>query len=275
MILKTTMSLVVVLLITVESVQSQPPRSFEPTQEEIEQIKKNANEMFIQRRYEKNVRNNRNIEAIVRLIADDEFKDSKFVSSLGLTEEQLKDISNIFDDFNSNLVAVDSSKHNPKKYGTFENQVSAMKSGLKQQLLDDVNDVFLPHQMNHVARMDVTKSGLPKLLTQTPIGDFLELTDGQKRRIEAKSEELAIKIEKFIHESRQEAYDLVFDQLEVDQKEKLFKLYDEWLIKRLISTSPLHLIYGHYVFELPEDFDHRLSPAFRVTASEIKEEKDK
>ncbi len=231
-----------------------------------EMLNTEDDERFIQLKHDQRIYNNRNIVSIVRLIVDKDLKDSKFTESLGLTLSQLEEIRDIFDTYSVELEGAELIGDNISI-----NKLKAIKSKLKTKLTQDINKVLLPHQLSHVSQMDVTKVGIPKLLVKSPVGDLLELTDGQKRRIELKSDALAKKIEKFIHESRQEAYGIVFDELSDDQKTKLSKLYNTKALKRQMSIVPVHLLFAHCAFDLPEDFDERMSPAVLIMSTKLED----
>jgi len=240
------------------------------TEAEISQLIEASNELVAKAREKKRLNNNRNIVAIVRLVVDKNLKNSEFAESLGFTEKQLADVEAAFEEFEETLNSgvVDSNKLFSKDE---ENYQKVLASEAKQKLLKEFNEILLPHQLSYVSQMDVTRVGLPKLLTQSPIGDILELTDGQKRRIKHQSEALAQKVEKFIHESRHEAFAIIFDELEDEQKGKLFKLYDEKLLKRQMSTMPMRLLYAHFVYELPDGFDKNMSPSIIVMGTNVED----
>ena len=74
---------------------------------------------------------------------------------------------------------------------------------------------------------NIDKIGLPKMLTETPIGDALDLSEAQQDQIRKKSHELAKRLTKQIEEAQQEAMQIVHDVLDDSQAERLIDAYGD------------------------------------------------
>lgn len=214
------------------------------------------------------------ILAIVQLIADEELKDADFAKSLSLTETQNNKINDLFKEYRKEIANAELSDYDPRKFGNHDAQIQKKKNRLIRKLNEDVNSILMPHQLEFLSNMNLSRKGLPKMLAETPIGDLIGLSDGQKQRIEHQADKLAKKIEKTVHELRQEAFDIVIHELTAEQRLKFEKMYNLESIKQLVSQMTMGMLYQYYAFELPEGYDKRIhgDPIALVAITEIKDE---
>ncbi len=229
-------------------------------------------ESLKQQSFEQRIKHNLNMLTAVRLIADKKLKNSKFTESLGFTDEQLETINKAYDEFDEQYRDAANQPFDADRYSSPETQLKIIRSKLEEALRKTVGDSLLYHQFEFLSNMDVAKVGLPKLVTRSAVAELIELTDGQRARIESQSQALAENIRKMMEESRQKTYDIVFNELDEDQKKKLFKLYDKEKLKLLVGRSQMMRLYSHLVYELPESFDKRESPAILVFFTEIRDD---
>lgn len=107
---------------------------------------------------------------------------------------------------------------------------------IKQECQAAVLEIFLDEQLKKLENTGLRFSGLSKIVTRSPIGDMIELTDVQKESIQKKSNELAREIEEFVTEARQRSADIVLKTLTKRQREQLYQIYGEDYIRKFIST---------------------------------------
>ena len=107
---------------------------------------------------------------------------------------------------------------------------------IKQECQAAVLEIFLDEQLKKLENTGLRFSGLSKIVTRSPIGDMIELTDVQKESIQKKSNELAREIEELVTEARQRSADIVLKTLTKRQREQLYQIYGEDYIRKFIST---------------------------------------
>ena len=143
----------------------------------------------------------------------------------------------------------------------------------KKKLNKQIYAVLLPHQNELIASLNIRAKGIPKALTETPLGDAFKLTDGQKARIKESSDELAKKIHDFVHEARRDAFDILNDELTESQMEKLHELFGESLDGYFESTRLDEMFHFHLYSpeSIPgiEKFQH---PGHSLLKTEVKKE---
>lgn len=92
---------------------------------------------------------------------------------------------------------------------------------LKKRFMVRINEVLLPFQQRQLLDLNYQSKGLPKLLTESPVGAILGLTDAQRENIRRESDKLAGEVYRFTHEARIRARDLLLAELTAEQKERL------------------------------------------------------
>lgn len=107
---------------------------------------------------------------------------------------------------------------------------------IKQECQAAVLEIFLDEQLKKLENTGLRYSGLYKIVTRSPVGEMIELTDVQKESIQKKSNELAREIEEFVTEARQCSADIVLKTLTKRQREQLYQIYGEDYIRKFIST---------------------------------------
>lgn len=96
----------------------------------------------------------------------------------------------------------------------------------EREAIAQLGAVLLPFQMDALTNLE-TDNGLPKLLTETPYGDMIGLTAGQRERIRQKSQILADEVREFILRKRMDARSIVISEITAEQLEKLHELFDQ------------------------------------------------
>ena len=136
----------------------------------------------------------------------------------------------------------------PKKFDRNQlreyNSVSSLHA--IELLKDRVFDVLVDIQMEELANMNVLDVGLPHVLTDSKIGTALRLTEAQKSKLERESNRLAVKVEAQIHESRQNAHDVVYSVLDDGQEKLLNEIFGKDLLRNYSRQISTRTIFSHY-----------------------------
>lgn len=154
-----------------------------------------------------------------------------------------------------------------------EKVIEDEKRKLARAHRDAIRKTLLPHQLLDLAKMGIYTAGLPKALTESPLGAIIELTDSQKDRIQDRSQRLAEKIEKFMHESRQELHDIVAEELNKKQENQIRELYTSKIVDYYFSEISLTKLYNHLIMDVPDDPAVKRHPAVVLKKTKIKKSK--
>ncbi len=159
---------------------------------------------------------NRATIELLNLIIDNKV----FAEALAVSEEQHKVLSTLRDEY----VELQSTAINE---ASDEQDRANRLFAVEKQLLRRINEVLVPFQQQQLLDTNYRNAGIPKLLTESPVGNALELTDAQRDHIRSEAEKLAEDIYTFVHESRRRARDLVINELTVEQKKRLTEIVGE------------------------------------------------
>lgn len=151
-----------------------------------------------------------------------------------LREKYLKELTEIFGE----MVLRD--RLDWAKFDKFDKSNSDEKRDkywdLKKECQAAVLEIFLDEQLKKLENTGLRYSGLSKIVTRSPVGEMIELTDVQKESIQKKSNDLAREIEEFVTEARQRSADIVLKTLTKRQREQLYQIYGEDYIRQFLST---------------------------------------
>ena len=162
---------------------------------------------------------------------------------LELTEDQKKEVKTVVDELqNAQKELRDKLKDEPQMEALVRSQTIRLRNELK----DRVFDVLVDIQMEELANMNVLDVGLPHVLTDSKIGTALRLTEAQKSKLERESNRLAVKVEAQIHESRQNAHDVVYSVLDDGQEKLLNEIFGKDLLRNYSRQISTRTIFSHY-----------------------------
>ncbi len=97
--------------------------------------------------------------------------------------------------------------------------------------------IMFPFQRVELGRWRPTQVGLSKVLTETKIGSFIDLSEKQKEKIRNESQKMADEIQEFIEQKRKEAAELTFDVLNEEQKIKLTTVVSSEQLNKSTNVS--------------------------------------
>ena len=160
-------------------------------------------------------------------------------NELELIDEQKSGLAGLKQEYEKKVAEI---KGNPAQYRS-DKEMQHYLAEAKYEYEKSIVETLLPHQLDVLANCDLLRAGLARTVTNFPMKDVLEVTDRQKEQIAKNAEEVAKKIEEFVHEARKEAYAAVMDELTDEQKEKLFEVYDEEEIIELMSHVGIEALY--------------------------------
>jgi cell division septum initiation protein DivIVA len=132
-----------------------------------------------------------------------------------------------------------------------------IKGSLKDDIRKEYNrrscEILLHSQLETLESADLRRFGLAKVVTESFVGDVLEVTEMQKERIRERAEALAKKIEEFNKEMRQESVDLILDELDSEQRKRVLDLYEAASIESIYSERmAFDRLYQYNKYRLPE-----------------------
>lgn len=122
----------------------------------------------------------------------------------------------------------------------------------KQSLIDSTQQRLFElidlTQIAKIRQLNIAETGLPKLLTKTPIGEAIGLTDDQRRDIEQRAKDLAKELQDEIAQWKKKALDEIKGELTAAQRDELEKLFaadelDE--IFRQVNIESLAIQYSY------------------------------
>lgn len=119
---------------------------------------------------------------------------------------------------------------------------------LKKAYANEILDIFLPQQLQGFSNTGLA-DGLPKILTESPVGEILELSKEQKERIQIKSNKLAKEIEEFVQKTRQQAADIALEELTESQRKKLYAVYGKAQIHQHFAEAQTERLFMELVFK--------------------------
>lgn len=245
----------------VDDIRSQlSPEELEPSEAEIQRVLKKFEKQDIQNSLERNPSLKQALDLMQENI--------NAFGDLQLVPEQKEELRFISDQTKKSISRVLGSKELSER-----DQRTAIMD-LKQDAMSKMVEVLLPEQLETLMPFDIQSHGLPKALVKSPLGEVLELTEEQKKKIEKESEKLAREFEEFAKKMRQRSYDIVFDTLTEDQREKVVKAYAEET-EYLYSWAPIELTYSTHAFSLPEDAKEGASPIEYIRQVPIEKHDDK
>lgn len=181
---------------------------------------------------------------------------------LGLVDLQIEELNLLKEAFEEQIKIINSDEE--LSFQQRGNKIAAAR----HVVCEKVGEVLLPKQLKRLHRWDMDTDGLPKLLVNSEVGNALELTERQKEAIKTKSEKLAIRIKEMVEEFRQEAADIVVDELTEKQAEQLEKLFSKQRIQDYFEQMDIGMMYGHYLFEIPEE-DRKKLPSMLLYESKL------
>ena len=136
---------------------------------------------------------------------------------------------------------------------------------------DEVIEVFLPQQLKGFANTGLI-SGIPKIVTDSPISEILDVSDEQKRKIQIESNKLAEEIEEFAHKTRLKAAQIAMKNLTEEQKEQLFDIYGKQKVERQFSKTPIGILFRQLSFtENPPKGSMNLPKGKHVDSTDVTE----
>lgn len=181
--------------------------------------------------------------AIIRLMEGDD----ELANHFGLVDLQREELADLKNELSKQVKSIkeDAALTDQQKLNKLA--IAKHKVGVK------VAEVLLPKQLKKLQKWDIDTAGLPKLLVKTEIGNALELTDKQKGQIKTKSDALAKRIREMVGEFRQEAADIVIEELTDSQIDSLGKIYSNQRLREYFESIPITMLHNQYLFELPDD----------------------
>ena len=130
-----------------------------------------------------------------------------------------------------------------------DRQQRAAVKGLESEFRVEVAEIFLPHQLQILQHANIGQSGMPRLLVDSPIGEILEISESQRERIREKSDLLAKEIESALQKLRQDAADILAEELTDDQWSQLKELLGQQTIFRYYAGADLRKVYSDHLFD--------------------------
>ena len=236
------------------------PEELEPSESEIQ----NLLERFEQQDFQTSLERNPNLKQALDLMQEN----INAFGSLHLVPEQETELRVISDQSKKAIKRIRDSidlNKNERKSAIAEVKHDAMKKMV---------EVLLPEQLEALLPFDIQSHGLPKALVESPLGEVLELTEAQKKKIEKESDQLARQFEAFAKKMRQRSYDIVFDTLTEEQRKKVLKAYANET-DYLYHWAPLELAYSTHAFSLPEDAKVGATPIEYIRQVRIEKHDDK
>lgn len=167
-------------------------------------------------------------------------------ASLGLVDLQNTELNTLRNEYGDRVAEINA---NPD---LTERQKRSKINSVRYAIAEKVAEVLLPEQLEQIHNFDPDHAGLPKILVNTAVGKALKLTDAQKKRIQEKSDELAKRTEQLLTELRQEAANIIVDELDDDQRDSLMQFYSEKKLKRHFEQMPIGSIFAFHLFDCPE-----------------------
>lgn len=178
---------------------------------------------------------------------------------LGLVNLQHKELARLRDEYNRSIETISDDRSLSEQQRRNRIGMARIETGNK------IAEVLLPKQLLQLDRLDIRR-GIPKLLVNTEIGDVLLLSERQKEAIKSKSDKLAMEIEKMIEDYRQEAADIVFDELTIEQEKGLEDIFTRKRLRTYFQRIPITTMYGHFLFETPKN---NQTPAMSLYETEL------
>ena len=131
-----------------------------------------------------------------------------------------------------------------KQIGEVDSQVSSIidvkARGIKKETLiveakkaaqTKVVKILLEFQATDILEWSPSRIGITKIITETPIGTSLGITDRQKKEIRRKSGQVADEIRDDLKRLKRKAYDSIVGSLSKEQLESLKRIYGKNLEK--------------------------------------------
>ena len=135
---------------------------------------------------------------------------------------------------------------------------------LDQEYARKLADILTRSQLAKIGEWRTTQIGVPKVLTETAIGEAIELSKQQKEDIRAGSQRIANEIKEFLNAKRKEAAELSYNVLDNGQKEKLLKIISSQELDRANNVSIERL--WNFL-----DYSERPNNLFKLRSIEIDE----
>lgn len=140
----------------------------------------------------------------------------RLIRSLNLSTDQTESIDKIEAEYLDDLEAM-----------KLKQAPEIVMKRIKQHYFSELRQVIHPSQIDKFEMLSIERVGLPKLLTRTAYGDIVGLSESQKENIEAKSQILADEIKEFVAKKRKEAAELVYVELNEEQRKGVRELFED------------------------------------------------
>ncbi len=150
----------------------------------------------------------------------------------GFLPEQLLNLESALETYDSNISFV------CEKMSDMDS-IKVAKVEILVRFFREINSILEPQQVEKFKRWGDTEFGLAKVLLRTEIGDEIELTDGQRNRMEAACQRISDEIIEFAAKKRQEALAATKMALSKDQRTKLGDLISLDEFERSLNLTPL------------------------------------
>ncbi len=141
-------------------------------------------------------------------------------------------------------------------YRRLKEEYLTLRKDLPKDKIPDLEILFgskivgllLPFQRIEIGRWRASQAGIPKVLTETIVGDAIKLTDAQKSKIREKSQALADEIREFIRLKRIESANLIVEVLDEKQNAELGKIVPPKELNAASNTS-VETLWKHHDYQ--------------------------
>lgn len=192
----------------------------------------------------------RNNSAIVELLPTI-ISEAGFIESASITGAQIEQLTELNKQLKEELKPILDNKE------LDDQSRRNLLFSVKRRYLVEINDVLLPFQLEKMVEWNPVQTGLPKLLTESPVGNLLKLTEAQREKIRVESDNLAEEIDEFVHQARRRAHRIVWGELTEEQRSQLIEIVGPEKLQRTFSSKPLESIFRDYFYDLPKNAEAR------------------
>ncbi len=234
-----------------------------PSEAELERIRQRTTESIQQNLDEKATRLRRLHNRALLDLLPSMLEHPELFKDLAFSPEQTEKLAAVKEEFSTSRARVldDRTKDDTAK----RDELAHLEVSFRTRICD----VLLPFQLDKLVEWNLDRAGLPKLLTNSPVGGILELSERQKEEIRRNADELAKDIREHVHDTRRKAKAAVWDVLDEDQKERLTRLLGEEELERVFSSKNVETIFLHYLYESPSSNDERNGPRFNLRWTDL------
>ena len=170
------------------------------------------------------------------------------IENLKITDEQLVQLKSMVNEFRSRLdehpMDIDGSEDD-LAYARLHRRAAVEEYSMQ------MSEVFADEQLQKMSRWSPARIGVVKALTETPLGESLELTDGQKEQIRTRVDDVIERLKSELDRARTKILEEVGDALDEGQREKLDKHLGD-LLKQQIENSSTETLIKSLDYDLKE-----------------------